>query len=75
MAWALTHSAGPGEVDALGRALPHLAAEQAHAHTLEVLWGDLQDTAPVPHEPEVRAVKCWVGVALSVRVAVSESAL
>lgn len=39
---ALTHSARPGEVSALHHALPHLAAEQANTHTLQVLRGDLQ---------------------------------
>lgn len=39
---ALTHSARSGEVSALHHALPHLAAEQADTHTLQVLRGDLQ---------------------------------
>lgn len=39
---ALTHSARPGEVCALHHALPHLAAEQANTHSLQVLRGDLQ---------------------------------
>ena len=39
---APTHSARSGEVGALYHTLPHLAAEQANTHTLEVLRGDLQ---------------------------------
>lgn len=39
---AVTHSARSGEVGALHNALPHLTAEQANKHTLQVLRGDLQ---------------------------------
>lgn len=38
---ARTYCARPGEVSALGHALPHLAVEQASTHTLQVLWGKL----------------------------------
>ena len=56
--WArvfLTHSSRPGEVDALCHAVPHLVAEEAHAHTLQILRGDLQQQQH-SHEPTVHGL-------------------
>lgn len=39
--YVFTHSARSGEVSAMHHTLPHLAAEQANTHTLQILWGDL----------------------------------
>lgn len=39
----VTHSARSGEVYTLSSTLSHVTAEEPHAHTLQVLWGDLQN--------------------------------
>lgn len=65
---AFTHSARPGEVSALHDALPHLAAEQANIHTLQILRGDLQKkqniagplSFTVCRNREVRAVLSFI---------------
>lgn len=44
----VTHSARSGEVYTLSSTLSHVTTEEPHTHTLQVLWGDLQNIKDIP---------------------------